>query len=152
LRYHKYHKLGRRRRGGQGGQSLGETLACQDSLIMILRRPCFARVKTGQGGCRPFGMVRPILGVMGRCPLGVSQVGPLARRDTPPRPRCARAKDRPHRRRDRRGDGRLGRVRCLSAWQYPTLHYGNRAVVALPLSVPGRGVAGGAEDKKRRYI
>ena len=37
-----------------------------------------------------------------------------------------------------------GGVRCLSAWQYPTLHYGNRAVVALPLSVHGRGVAGGA--------
>jgi len=33
---------------------------------------------------------------------------------------------------------------CLSAWQYPTLHYGKWAVVALPLSVPGRGVAGGA--------
>ena len=37
-----------------------------------------------------------------------------------------------------------GGVRCLCAWQYPTLHYGNRAVVALPLSVPGRGVSGGA--------
>ena len=75
-----HHRHRRRdRRAGQVGQPAGMTIYLPppgEALdIMPPGRPI-------PGGCRPFGMVRPILGVIGRCPLGVSQEGSLARQVT----------------------------------------------------------------------